>query len=94
VARTFAEPATTWKGAILRATSWSGPHVCGSFLVGQFVPKSWHAAVMYGLLFVLIPALLAAWYRSWRVGLLSAAVAAVVVAMAFAVVMVMMKAMF
>jgi hypothetical protein len=94
VARTFAEPATTWKGAFLRATSWSGPHVCGSFLMGQLVPKSWHAAVMYGLMFGVVPALLGAWYRSWRLGLLSAAVAAAVVAMALAFVMVMMKAMF
>lgn len=89
--RTFKEPATTWRGALLRASSWTAPHLCGSYIVGMFFDQPTRHRVMYGLLLGVVPVVLAIVYRSWRVGLASAGIAAGVAAAAFAVVWVVIR---
>lgn len=86
MSRAFAEPATSWRGAFLRAAAWSGPAVCGAYLVGQAVPAGWRIAATAGLLLGAMPAALAARERSWRVGVASASVAMAVLAAAMAIV--------
>ena len=86
MARAFAEPSTSWKGAFLRAATWSGPVLCGAYLVGQIAPRSWRMPMTAGLLLGVVPAVLAAGSRSWRVGVASASVAALVLAVAIGIV--------
>lgn len=86
MSRAFAEPSTSWKGAFLRAATWSGPALCGAYLVGQVAPRSWRMPVTVGLLLGVVPALLAAGARSWRVGVASALVASAVLTAAVAIV--------
>jgi predicted RND superfamily exporter protein len=91
VVREFAEPATTWKGAFLRAAAWSGPHLCAAALVGQLVVSRWRVWLVFGLLLVLIPVLLAVAYRSWRVGVASSAAAAGLIVWVYIALMVVMR---
>jgi hypothetical protein len=91
VVREFADPATSWKGAFLRAAAWSGPHLCAAALVGQLVVSRWRVWLVFGLLLLLIPAMLAATYRSWRVGVASAALAAGLIVWIYMALMVVMR---
>jgi predicted RND superfamily exporter protein len=88
----FAEPATTWKGAFVRAAAWSGPHLCTAALAGQLVASRWRVWAVFGLLLLLIPALLAITYRSWRVALAASVTAAGLVAWVYAALMVVLRA--
>ncbi len=86
MSRAFAEPATSWRGAFLRAATWSGPVLCGAYLVGRLAPGGSRLPVMVGLLLGVVPAFLAAWSRSWRVGVATVMVAGLVLAAATAMV--------
>ena len=86
MSRAFAEPSTSWKGAFLRAATWSGPALCGAYLVGQVLPRPWRMPMTVGLLLGVVPAMLAMGSRSWRVGVASAMVASAVLAAATGIV--------
>lgn len=86
MARAFAEPATTWRGAIVRAAAWSGPQLCGALAIDRAAPRAWRDGLVIGLLIGAVPAALALLYRSWRVGAASVLIASAVVASAMAIV--------
>lgn len=86
MARAFVVPATSWRGAFLLAATWSGPALCGAYLVGQAGPRGWRMPATAGLLLGVVPGLLAVRSRSWRVGVASAVVASAVMAAAMAIV--------
>ena len=89
--RAFAEPATTWKGAFLRAATWSGPQLCGALAIDQAAARPWRDGLVVGLAVGAVPAGLALLYRSWRVGVASALMASAVVAAAMAIVAVWIR---
>ena len=86
MARAFAEPATSWRGAFLRAATWSGPQLCGALAMEGVAAKPWRDGLAIGLVLAAVPVGLILFYRSWRVGVASALVATVVVAAAMVLV--------
>ena len=87
-----AQTEATWSVEFLRAMRWSGPHICGSFLASQPFDRPLRSWVLYGLLLGLVPLTLAAANRSWRLGVASFTVAATVLALAYAAVWMLIKA--
>ncbi len=86
IPRQFSDPATTWRGAFLRAGAWLPVSICGSYTLSRLVPVSRRYEVLLSLLLGVAPVVMGLVSRSWRVAVAAATIGAVVLSVIYAVV--------